>query len=684
MAMQPQLDFRFKGPAGPLAAALPPAEARSTSTPVTVSPGYRADIDGLRALAVLVVILFHARVPGFGGGYVGVDVFFVISGYLITRLLTGWSPSSPGACLKTFYIRRGRRILPALLVTSIATAAVASVLLLPGSLAEFGRFLAASSLFVSNLAAWREGDYFSTEDYQPLIHFWSLAVEEQFYFAYPLLLLLLTRYLPRHRLLVLNALAVTSFAVCVWASYHKANSNFFLAPTRAWELLLGSVIALRGESWRVSKLTRELLSVLAVLALALAVLLYDGQLPYPGLATLVPCAATAILIATNGERATLVGKLLCLPPLVFTGLVSYSLYLWHLPILKFVNYYDFQGVDAVELAGSLVAIYALATLSWKVIEKPIRAKVFLTSDRTFLLTTGAVSAVLLAAGLALWVSDGLPQRFDEVDVPRGFMDEGRGGCVNLPSERIASGSLCSYGPQTATAPRALVWGDSHALALLPAYKQLAGAYDMRVYYAAGPNCRPLLGVTNGGFYPRIQRRCASFNHAVAGAIEQLNPRLVILNARWIDKDENLALDGGVAPPHGTSKFRFALEQTVRHIAAPGRSICVVLDVPTFKYHVPQALVVARIRGLSSDFLRLSRAEALQQFEGPERDFHIAAQEHLLTTVDPKDVLCRSGWCAFRSDRSVLYGDSHHLSTEGALLLVSTLEGCFRTASRDGT
>jgi peptidoglycan/LPS O-acetylase OafA/YrhL len=653
MTTQPQPDFRCK----------------------LAGKAYRADIDGLRALAVLAVILFHAHVPGFDGGYVGVDVFFVISGYLITRLLTGSFPSSPGSWLKTFYIRRGRRILPALLVTSIATAAVASVLLLPPSLVTFGKFLAASSLFVSNLAAWREGDYFNTESYQPLTHFWSLAVEEQFYFAYPLLLLLLTRYLPSHRLRVLSALALTSFAVCVWASYHKANSNFFMAPTRAWELLLGAVIASWRKPWTVSPLTRELLSVLSLLALALAVLFYDGQLPYPGLATLVPCTATAILIAANGEQTTRVGKLLCLPPLVFTGLISYSLYLWHLPILTLADYYHFQGTDAADLAISLVAIYAIATLSWRVIETPIHARAFLTSDRTFLMTAGALSALLLAVGLALWISNGLPQRFDEADVPHGFMDA-ESACVNLPIEKIASGNLCSYGPQTATASRALVWGDSHAAALLSAYKQLADTHDMRVYYAVGLNCRPLLGVTNRDFFRSTQLRCERFKNAVAGAIQQLNPRLVILNARWIDKDENLVLDRGVALPPGASNFRVALERTVKHISTPSRSICVVQDVPTFKYDVPRALVIAHIRGISSDFLRLSRAEALRQFTGPERDIRMLTQEHLLTAVDPKDVLCRSGWCAFRSNGSALYGDSHHLSAEGALSVVSVLDRCF--------
>jgi len=306
MTMQPQPDILSSLP----------LEARSSSIPVALSPSYRADIDGLRALAVLAVIVFHAGIAGTEGGYVGVDVFFVISGYVITQLLAARAGGPAWPYLKTFYIRRGRRILPALLVTSAVATIAASVLLLPWSLVWFGKFLVASSVFMSNLAAWKDGDYFDIEGSQPLTHFWSLAVEEQFYFAYPLLLLLLTRYLPQRRLLAISALAAISFAVCVWASYHRTHSNFFLAPTRAWELLLGAIVALGAQRWRVSRVTGELLSALAVIALAAAVLFYDDQLPYPGIATLVPCAATAILIATNGERTTLVGKFLSLPPLV--------------------------------------------------------------------------------------------------------------------------------------------------------------------------------------------------------------------------------------------------------------------------------------------------------------------------------------------------------------------------------
>ncbi len=679
--MQSQPDFLCKQAAGPSAGTPRSAEAQPTSLPRAFSLAYRPDIDGLRALAVLGVVFFHAGVPGFSGGYVGVDVFFVISGYLITRLLVGSDSSSYGSWLKTFYVRRGRRILPALLVTSAVTALAATLLLLPWELPEFGKLLAASSAFLANLAAWAQGEYFNVAANLPIMHFWSLAVEEQFYLAYPLVLLLLTRHLPRHRLLALAALAVISFAVCVWGSYEKARSNFFLAPGRAWELLLGAIIAIGEPHWNPSRTLRELLAVLAGLVLALTFGLYGSELRYPGIATLGPCLATAILIATGGAPTTVVGRFLRQQPLVFTGLVSYSLYLWHLPILTLEKYFIIQDHDTVSLAVSLVVIYAVAIISWRLIEKPVRERSFLKSDRTFLLTAGAINAVLLAGGVALWISNGLPQRFDEADVPRGVTRK-IPGCLDVPYGRVASGGLCSYGPQTEAAPRALVWGDSHAMALLPAYKQLASSHDVRVYFAVKGGCWPLPGVMNRIFPSRSKEACEEFNNAVVDAIERLDPRLVILNAHWADKDENLVFDSGIAPPPGTSNFRFALQQTMKRIGTR-RSVCVVLDVPTFKYDVPRSLLAAHLRGISSDFLRLSRQEALQQLAGPERDIGMLQQEHLLTVADPKDVLCRSGWCAYRLNGSALYSDLDHLSVEGALSVVSAIDGCFHGAFHNG-
>jgi peptidoglycan/LPS O-acetylase OafA/YrhL len=647
-----------------------------------VASPYRRDIDGLRGVAVALVVLFHSHIPGFGGGYVGVDVFFVISGYLITLLLIGSSALPLRSWLADFYLRRGRRILPALLVVSLIAAAVASIILLPWALALFGKYLAASALLLTNIAAWtdRQGYFQSFGERVALLHFWSIAIEEQFYLIYPISLLLISRYLPRHRTLCLLALAAVSFIACVWGSYHRPAANYFLAPTRAWELLLGAAIATGREDLIRNRLAGELLALAALLTLAITASCYGATTRYPGHYTLAPCAATAALIITARQRPTLAARLLALRPLVFTGLISYSLYLWHFVIVALFSYYYIRKVGALGTAALIAAMYLIAVVSWKWVEGPIRRRTWLKSNRSFVLSALAANGVVLVVGIVLWQTHGLPGRY-----PEEFRTEGELWklersdtlqCLDLPLAKIAAGELCSFGPQTDSAPRALVWGDSHAMALLSAYEQLANSHQVRVYFAANSSCRPLLGVSNRELEPPSRARCAEFNAATVQAILKLNPALIILNARWLGADADLSVQPELAAQPGESNLMRGLQQTLRAVQPERRSICVVLDVPTYPYDLPYALALARKRGISEDFLQWSRAEALQQLAAPEADFHELERRALLTTVDPKQLLCRSGSCVFEADGRLLYADSNHLTWNGALLLAGVIDGCF--------
>ncbi len=673
MMTPPQLDTRCKRAAAPVAGApeadsgpapgidsSPAQQAEWRSAAALSAPRYRADIDGLRAVAVVCVLLFHGNVPGFAGGYIGVDIFFVISGYLITQLLAKSAGAPPRVWLKEFYLRRGRRILPALLVITAVVAAIATVIMLPWDLVEFGKFLAASAVFFGNIAAWTTGTYFNLTN--PLTHLWSIAVEEQFYLLYPWVLLFLTRQTPRHRLAAIGVLAAGSFVLCVWASVHKPGANFFLAPTRAWELLLGACVALEATVADLPRITRECLSILAIATLALTVGLYDAHVPYPGVATLAPCLATAILLSTSRQQPTLVGKLLSARPLVFTGLVSYSLYLWHLPILLLLPYYSLEKLRAPELAGLLALSYVAAVITWKYIEQPVRHRALLRSDRRFALTAAAASVALLAVGLAIRAADGLPQRFSRADVPDSWVQT-LGACETRPLTEIAAGNLCSYGSEAPGAPRIVVWGDSHAIALTPAYRRLADEYDAHVYFAVMRACRPLLHFQETSLYIAARQHCSDFNVAITQAIARLNPSLVILTAHWQYPDEHLNAD-----------FRQGLQRTVQEIGA--RQLCVVLDVPFYRYDIPHALVNARARGLSADFLQLSRAQVQQDLQMSEADIRALAQKDSFTVVDPKEALCDSRVCQFRADGRVLYADSHHLDTTGAVRVKNTLEPCF--------
>ena len=647
------------------------------------APAYRPDIDGLRALAVIAVVLYHAQVPGFGGGYVGVDVFFVISGYLITRFLAGSSVKRLRLQWSEFYLRRARRILPALLLVSLVAGAAAVAMLLPYDLTRFGKYLTASSLFLSNLPEWKEhtGYLNSRPAYTAITHFWSIAVEEQFYLVYPLLLYLIGRFLPYRRTATLLTLAVASLLLCVWYSYRNPLANFYLPPTRAWELLLGAVIAGDASHWFRRPLINDVIGMLALLSLAIAVYWYGPTTVYPGLYTLVPCMASALLIVTGQQRSALVSRLLSLRPLVFTGLISYSLYLWHLPLLIFFGYYHIVPLGPGGMAGLLAALYLLASLSWWLVEKPIRSRSFLKSNRTFIWCAVAVNAIVFTAGVVLWNSDGFPQRFPpHLRIPDEAWMASRGGfakCVNRSIDAVARGELCSLGPQDDAAPRALLWGDSHAMALLPAYRQLAAAHGVRLYLALKAGCRPLVGMTNTSYDPGWQVACLAFNDAVAKAIDTLKPRVVVLNAHWIDADADLGPVPKPASEAAESNFGRGLDQTLRVVRDARASTCVVLDVPVFKYDLPYALDMASFRGISVDFLKLSRTEALAQFGGPERDFHLLEQRGMLTTVDPKELLCRGDWCAYEADGELLYADWDHLSARGAQFVASAVDGCLR-------
>jgi peptidoglycan/LPS O-acetylase OafA/YrhL len=644
---------------------------------------YRPDIDGLRAIAVVAVILYHAEIPGFGGGYVGVDVFFVISGFLITQLLVGSAHKPLHTRLTDFYLRRARRILPALFATSLIVAAASAALLLPWDLATLGSYLASTPVFWTNVTAWLGGaGYFGSKAvHVPIAHFWSIAIEEQFYLFYPLTLALIGSYLPRLQRSALVTLATVSFAVCVWGSYHAPVANYFLAPSRAWELLLGGVLAMSGQRRLKSQVANELLAVSAIVTLAIVARCYGPMIRYPGLYAIAPCAASAVLIQTGLQQSTVVSRLLALRPLVFTGLISYSLYLWHYPLLMLSSYYFLEDVHGIGLGILLAALYILAVASWKWIETPIRKQRFIESDRWFASCAFVFSVVILGTGILFWKSHGLLWRFPPETRTRGtaWLWEGDflRNCEDITSDRIASGNLCSVGPQDNDAVRGVVWGDSHAMVLLPAYEQLAKLHHMRLYFAVRSSCRPLVGVINRLWSEAARNKCAGFNTAVAQGIRQLDPRLLILNSHWIDVDADLVSHSGADADPGESNFKRGLRETLRATGSINRSVCVVLDVPEFKYDLPTALGVARERGIAEDFLSLSRAEAQEHFSGPERDIRALARDRILRYVDPKELLCQAGSCVFEANGQLLYGDGDHLSRAGAQFVQGALEGCFQ-------
>ena len=331
---------------------------------------YRREIDGLRSIAVIPVILYHAGLGLFSGGYVGVDIFFVISGYLITGILIKELAEGNFSILR-FYERRARRILPALFTVILVCLPLAAVLMTPPKFEAFAKSVLAVALFGSNMFfAWSQADYFVHEvELIPLLHTWSLAVEEQFYIVFPILLWVIWRFGLRRIFWVLVAIALASLVLAQWMSVHAPLLNFYFAATRAWELLAGSLcaLALRDRAPQAG----NGLSLLGLGMIAVSVLLYDSTTVFPSVYTLLPVAGT-VLIILYAAPGTLVGRLLSLPAMVGIGLVSYSAYLWHQPLLAFARIHYITEPPAAIMAVLVAMTFILAWISWRFIEQPFR------------------------------------------------------------------------------------------------------------------------------------------------------------------------------------------------------------------------------------------------------------------------------------------------------------------------
>lgn len=372
---------------------------------------YRAEVDGLRALAVVPVVLFHAGIAGFSGGFVGVDIFFVISGYLITSIILS-EQQKERFTLAGFYERRARRILPALMVVVLLSVIAAWFLLLPTELVDYGKSLVSVGVFASNILFWTQSDYFAqTSEYLPLLHTWSLAVEEQFYLIFPLFMIWTVATVKARRLAILVIVAVLSLIFCEWAWRNAPEANFFLAPSRIWELLAGVFCAFYLQQPREhSGSIKQLGSLIGLLMLAYSIVFFDKTIPFPSVYALLPVIGTALIILFT-DKSTWVGKLLALPLIVGIGLISYSAYLWHQPLFVFARLYSLDELSVTILLGLSVLAFILAYISWRWIEKPFRDRSWLSQGQVLSLA-GFCSLLLIGLGLVFVFGDGFNERFD--------------------------------------------------------------------------------------------------------------------------------------------------------------------------------------------------------------------------------------------------------------------------------
>ena len=435
---------------------------------------YRAEIDGLRALAVLPVILFHAGFEWFGGGFVGVDVFFVISGYLITTIII--SEMAEGKfSIVNFYERRARRILPALFFVMAACLPFAWLWLTPNDLKDFGQSLVAVSIFSSNVLFWWESGYFDTAaELKPLLHTWSLAVEEQYYILFPVFLIITWRLGIKWILILLLIVFLISFGVAVWATQYTAISKiisgaFFLLPTRGWELLIGVFVAfyLKNNEHLKSHSLNQILSLLGLGMVLYSIFIFEETTPFPGFYALIPTIGTGLLILCAVPK-TFIYKILSLKLIVGIGLISYSAYLWHQPLLAFARHRIFGEVSEFILIVLCLSSLIMAWISWRLIEAPFRNKHAFVRREIFTFSITGIAAFSLL-GIFLQFESVLnksPNKLNNIQFESLTQKIEVQGEVCSPEDIFEQGSFsfCELGDKDSD-KSIVFYGDSHLQAI---------------------------------------------------------------------------------------------------------------------------------------------------------------------------------------------------------------------------
>ena len=617
----------------------------------SLPPHYRADIDGLRALAVLPVVFFHAFPGTVQGGFAGVDVFFAISGYLITHIIQRGLRAGDFSFLD-FYAHRARRILPALLTVLAACLAFGWVELLPAEYAQLSRHAAAGAGFAENFVLWREAGYFDTvTELKPLMHLWSLSIEEQFYLVYPLVLWGAWR-MRLGLVLPVALLALASFGVNLVLTTHDPVQAFFAPHARMWELLAGALLALAppGAGARNAWAFRRDALSLAGLALLLAAYAGLGPAqPYPGWRALLPVAATLMLLRA-GPHALVNRLLLARRPLVFIGAISYPLYLWHWPLLSFGRIAD--ALPSSERNGAVLLALLLAWLTWRLVEQPVR------HGPRPLLKAAALGAALLALGGAAWVA---PDQAPALAARAArFTAANAHNAPVVQSCRFLTGrehpeDWCNEGNSEAQAPDTVLLGDSFA----NAYASMFAADASTRFVQLGRGQCPGLLAYGPGWCREIVRAESDY----VAAHPQVHT--VVLAADWPAYDAGQRWQRFDVEESGDA-FRSAFRRTVDHYRGLGRRVLVLLAPPTGAN--PQTCVPRPLHLVDRNICRRSRQQAIDS-DGAYRLAMLPWLEQKGVAVfDPFPLLCDAQACALMDGERMLYADWLHLGNAGGAYL----------------
>ncbi len=664
---------------------------------------YRPEIDGLRALAIVPVVMFHAGFSLFSGGYVGVDIFFVISGYLITTILATELDKKSYSIL-SFYERRARRILPALFVMLAVTLPCAYILLSTSDLIAYAKSLLGSILFLANITAYMQSGYFdATSDIKPLMHIWSLAIEEQYYLFFPLLLAFLWRFKSYALIAIISLISIVSLILAEVKLNKDASIAFFYLHCRAWELGLGTLLALtlpifkkQGNSLEISVPLRQLFACFGLALIVYAIAMFDENTRFPGISALVPTIGAALIIAfANNE--TWVGRLLASKLMVSIGLMSYSAYLWHQPIFAFARYRSPNQLDQSLIVGLILLTASVAYLSWRYIEAPFRKKDFITRGRVAWLSIIGISFFTLIAAIANF-KQGFPERYPK-EFASAFdphkIKEGK-FCNFSKISDFEDLDFCEFGDLTSKST-VMLFGDSHASSLLGELDLEFKRNKMKGLRVRLLDCNHTIpGMLNGAptaTSVRAAQTCISnFNNFVS--FVQSKADAVVVSARWTAKMypvNNLVIDssfnnqeGGIEY-HKNPSLNYAPTQSGNWVIdGEWKKQAVLTLINKLIETQKQVLVVYPIPEVGWDLPRYNFATYLQTGEvkkdvSTSYALYKSRNQFIIETLNdqrlnkairirPEEFFCHEEGdtrCLAQSKLHPYYYDSNHLASEGA-------------------
>jgi peptidoglycan/LPS O-acetylase OafA/YrhL len=635
---------------------------------------YRAEIDGLRAIAVLPVILFHAGFHFFSGGFVGVDVFFVISGYLITTIiLTEMEQQS--FSIVNFYERRARRILPVLFVIMMLCIPFAYYLLLPTDMDDFSQSLVAVSFFSSNILFWQESGYWgAANELKPLLHTWSLAVEEQFYLFFPVFLIFMWRFPKRWILGSFLMIAVISFLLSEWAVHNSPTANFFLLPTRLWELGIGASIAFyflyrkkTVHDLLEHKILKEVGGLLGLSMILFSVFFYSESTPFPSSYALVPTIGTGLIILFS-STGTIAGKILANRFLVGIGLVSYSAYLWHQPLFAFARHASPLKSEQYVFVLLIIATFVLSYLSWRFIEAPFRNKKKFSRTNIFSFAL-AGSIFFITFGLYGHYTNGFDSRKTATGIPlikfSNALRTNSGLSKDCTLENLSD--KCQIGKE----PEVLLWGDSHAQHLATGLKSSATNRDF--IQITMSSCRPFIGLAIlGKITPDALDRtqswainCVENNDKVLAWLASKESIEYVILASPYSFTPYVYYEGDVVKTADDVVIK-AFLKTINEIRKLGKKPIVISPVPNNGSDIGRCSARALILNKDAGMCDFSTSDFSEYTKSSYHTTDLV--KGIAPVFNLKGFICKDKQCDVIIDNIILYRDIGHLTKDGSIYI----------------